>query len=91
VQKARNASFVWTDECQQAFDRLKALFTEAPILVHFHTEKPTVVETDASDFALRAELSQMPQFTPTIRTSSTLQPPRYLLVDKLDGQSISQS
>jgi hypothetical protein len=41
------------------FDRLKALFTEAPILVHFHPEKPTVVETDASDFALGAVLSQV--------------------------------
>jgi hypothetical protein len=50
ARNAKNASFVWTDECQQAFDRLKALFTEAPILVHFHPEKPTVVETDASDF-----------------------------------------
>jgi hypothetical protein len=55
----KNANFVWTDECQQAFDRLKALFTEAPILGHFHPEKPTVVETDASDFALGAVMSQM--------------------------------
>jgi hypothetical protein len=55
----KNASFVWTEECQQAFDRVKALFTEAPILVHFHPEKPTVVETDASDFALGAIMSQM--------------------------------
>jgi hypothetical protein len=55
----KNANFVLTDECQQAFDRLKVLFTEAPILVHFHPEKPTVVETDASDFALGAVMSQM--------------------------------
>jgi hypothetical protein len=27
--------------------------------VHFHPEKPTVVETDASDFALGAVLSQI--------------------------------
>jgi hypothetical protein len=31
----------------------------APILVHFHPEKPTVVETDASDFAHGAVLSQI--------------------------------
>jgi hypothetical protein len=54
-----NADFVWTDECQQAFDRLKSLLIEAPILVHFHPEKSTVVETDASDFALGAVLSQL--------------------------------
>jgi hypothetical protein len=58
-KNAKNASFVWTEECQQAFDRLKALFTEAPILEYFHPKKPTVVETDASDFALGAVLSQM--------------------------------
>jgi hypothetical protein len=71
AKNARNASFVWTEECQQAFDRLKALFTEAPILVHFHPEKPTVVETDASDFALRAVLSQ------TQPESSRLHPVAY--------------
>jgi hypothetical protein len=59
AKHAKKASFVWTEEYQQAFDRLKALFTEAPILVHFHPEKPTVVETDASDFALGAVMSQM--------------------------------
>jgi kynurenine formamidase len=37
----------------------KHLFTVAPILVHFHPEKPTVIETDASDFALAAVLSQI--------------------------------
>jgi hypothetical protein len=31
----------------------------APILVHFHPEKPTVVETDASDFTLGVVLSQI--------------------------------
>jgi hypothetical protein len=53
-----NADFVWTDGCQQAFDRLKSLFIEVPILVHFHPERSTVVETDTSDFAVRAVLSQ---------------------------------
>jgi hypothetical protein len=35
------------------------LFLKAPILVHFHPEKPTVVETDASDCALGTVLSQV--------------------------------
>jgi hypothetical protein len=42
-----------------AFAMLKRLFTEAPILVHFHLENPMVVETEASDFALGAVLSQV--------------------------------
>jgi hypothetical protein len=52
-------AFSWTEAAQNAFTTLKRLFTEAPILVHFHPEKPTVVETDASDFALGAVLSQI--------------------------------
>jgi hypothetical protein len=59
AKNAKNARFVWTDGCQQAFDRMKSLFIEAPILVHFHPEKSTVVETEASDFALGAVLSQV--------------------------------
>jgi hypothetical protein len=31
---------------------------QAPILVHFFPNRPTIVETDASDFALGAILSQ---------------------------------
>jgi hypothetical protein len=41
-----------------AFDELKRRFTTAPILGHFDPRKVCVVETDASDFALGAVLSQ---------------------------------
>jgi hypothetical protein len=58
-KNGRYADFVWTDECQQSFDRPKSLFIEAPILVHCHPERSTVVETDASDFAPGAVLSQV--------------------------------
>jgi hypothetical protein len=51
--------FTWSEGAGSAFTTLKRLFTQAPILVHFHPEKPTVVETDASDFALSAVLSQV--------------------------------
>jgi hypothetical protein len=50
----------WTEAARSAFATSKHLFTVAPILVHFHPEKPTVmVETDASDFTLGAVLSQV--------------------------------
>jgi DNA-binding transcriptional regulator LsrR (DeoR family) len=52
-------AFNWSETAGRAFATLKHLFTVAPILVHFHPEKPTVVETDASDFALGAVLSQI--------------------------------
>jgi hypothetical protein len=48
----------WTDEGAQAFDELKLRFTTAPILAHFDPQRPVIIETDASDFALGAVLSQ---------------------------------
>jgi hypothetical protein len=42
--KAKTA-FTWTEAARSAFATLKHLFTAAPILVHFHPEKPMVVET----------------------------------------------
>jgi len=34
------------------------LFTQAPILAHFDPIRPVILETDASDFAIGAVLSQ---------------------------------
>lgn len=51
-------SWKWTPEMDVAFQRLKEAFTTAPILVHFDPSKVPIVETDASDFALGAVLSQ---------------------------------
>jgi hypothetical protein len=52
-------AFNWAEAARSALVTSKHLFTVAPILVHFHPEKPTVVETDASDFALGVVLSQI--------------------------------
>ncbi|MBW0573190.1 hypothetical protein O181_112905, partial [Austropuccinia psidii MF-1] len=41
------------------FHQLKEAFPIAPILSHFNPSLPTIVETDASDYALRALLSQV--------------------------------
>ncbi|MBW0566659.1 hypothetical protein O181_106374, partial [Austropuccinia psidii MF-1] len=41
------------------FQLLKEAFTTAPILSHFNPSLPTIVETDASDCALGAVLSQV--------------------------------
>jgi len=48
----------WTEEAQNTFEMLKRWFTTAPILRHFDPALPTVMETDASDFAIGAVLSQ---------------------------------
>ena len=49
----------WTEECQKVFEILKKAFQEAPILRHFSPEWPTIVESDASDYAIAAIISQM--------------------------------
>jgi hypothetical protein len=49
----------WMQEAEQAFQDLKQAFTTAPMLVMRDPEKPMRVETDASDFAYGAVLSQL--------------------------------
>ncbi len=50
--------FAWSEAAQGAFDRLKGLFTSAPILITPDPEKQFIVEVDASDFGVGAILSQ---------------------------------
>jgi len=54
----KNTPFIWGPEQQRAFDMLKELFTSAPILKHADSNKQFIVETDASNFAIGAVLSQ---------------------------------
>jgi len=53
----------WTEEAQNAFEILKRRFTTAPILRHFDPALPTVMETNASNFAIGAVLSQQVEGT----------------------------
>ncbi|MBW0464881.1 hypothetical protein O181_004596 [Austropuccinia psidii MF-1] len=46
-------------EALSKFQILKEAFTTAPILSHFNPSLPAIVETDASDYALGAVLSQV--------------------------------
>ncbi|KAE8222388.1 hypothetical protein CF319_g4403 [Tilletia indica] len=54
----KDTRFVWDTDADQAFRLLKTLFTSPPILRHFNSALPTTIETDASDFAISAILSQ---------------------------------
>jgi len=55
----KGIKWTWTHSCQEAFDKLKEMFTTCPILTHFDDTCPTKLETDTSDFALGAVLSQL--------------------------------
>ena len=48
----------WTDTEQHAFDTLKRMVCESPVLIHADPEKRFQMETDASSYAYGAVLSQ---------------------------------
>jgi RNase H-like domain found in reverse transcriptase/Reverse transcriptase (RNA-dependent DNA polymerase)/Aspartyl protease/Zinc knuckle len=57
----KKVRYKWTGTQQQAFERLKAHLTSAPILAYPDFEKEFILFTDASDLALGAILSQVDQ------------------------------
>ncbi|CAF5223947.1 unnamed protein product, partial [Rotaria magnacalcarata] len=48
--------FLWTSSCQQAFDHLRHLLIQAPIISYPQFDKPFILQLDASDFGLSAIL-----------------------------------
>ncbi|MBW0470196.1 hypothetical protein O181_009911 [Austropuccinia psidii MF-1] len=55
----KNSPFIFNEEALSQFQILKEEFTTAPILSHFNTSLQAIVETDASEYALGAVLSQV--------------------------------
>src|SRR5882724_2805596 len=55
----KDTPFTWGPDHTKAFETLKTAFTQAPILVHFNPDNPIVVETDTSDYAIAAIISQI--------------------------------
>jgi len=53
----KNTPWLWSEDCQQAFDTLKSTFTSAPVLTHWDPNAPIFIESDASDYTLAAILS----------------------------------
>ncbi|MBW0587056.1 hypothetical protein O181_126771 [Austropuccinia psidii MF-1] len=55
----KDSPFIFNEKALSQFQSLKKSFTTAPILSHFNPSLPTIVQTDASDYALGAVLSQV--------------------------------
>jgi RNase H-like domain found in reverse transcriptase len=55
----KTVDFAWSSACQSVFEFLKTQFNSSTILAHFHPDCATVVETDASNYAIAAVLSQI--------------------------------
>jgi hypothetical protein len=54
----KEKGFQWGEKEQKAFEGLKELFTQAPMLAMYDPELEIIVETDASDFAQGICISQ---------------------------------
>ena len=55
----KKTPFQWTNQCQEAFEKLKSQLVSAPILTLPNWSKPFILDTDASDNGIGAVLSQM--------------------------------
>ena len=55
----KGAKFVWTPDCQRAFDELKQLLTHAPVMAYPRDEGTFYLDCDASNHSIGAVLSQM--------------------------------
>ena len=50
---------MWSEQCQESFERLKSALTEAPILGYPSVNGTYILDTDASAFGVGAVLSQI--------------------------------
>ena len=50
--------FSWAGQCQQAFEELRRLLTDTPVLAFPNFTRPFILETDASGSGMRAVLAQ---------------------------------
>ena len=51
-------SFIWTTECQQAFDQMKALVSSDALLMFPDHTQPFDIETDATEYQLGSIIKQ---------------------------------
>ena len=54
-----NQAFEWTEDCQEAWDELKSILINPPVLARPDTNKPYILTTDGSRMGIGAVLSQI--------------------------------
>ncbi|KAL4085164.1 hypothetical protein QTP88_027456 [Uroleucon formosanum] len=70
----KGIEFIWTSECQEAFEKLKIILCNEPLLQYLDFEKPFIITCDASNYAVGCVLSQgvIPADLPIAYASRTL-------------------
>ena len=54
----KDRRFIWTDKANESFEKLKDAITSEPVLIMYDPKRPVELETDASDYALGAQIGQ---------------------------------
>ena len=54
----KNTKFIWSEDCEKAFNELKTRLTSSPILLHPNQQKQYILECDASNVAIGSILLQ---------------------------------
>ena len=90
LRKKQPERVTWSDECEAAFQKLKATLVTAPVL---KVPEPFIVHSDASDVGLGVVLSQVGEDGeehPIAYTSRKLKPRevRYSTIERVPGDSI---
>ena len=55
----KGTNFVWSDQCQTSFDNLRKELSTTPVLAHPDFKERFILDTDASQYAIGAVLSQV--------------------------------
>ena len=55
----KNRKFVWSKECQNAFEKTKTLLTSEPVLTHYDPKLPVRLASDASPHGISGILSHV--------------------------------
>ncbi len=72
----KGRKFVWSNQCQEAFDKSKAMILENNLLEVYDPNKPIILATDASPYGVGAVLSHLVNGVekPVMFVSSSLSP-----------------
>lgn len=54
----KDTPFIWSEKCENSFEKLKTALTSPPVLIHPKYSEPFIITCDASDKAVAAMLSQ---------------------------------